>query len=124
MKQNTVIALKKVIKEMVKKEVAKQINIVVKEITQPSAPQPKAGERKLASDPILNKVLNETQGGINDSYQTMGGGVYTSDRMSEVAGRQQAQPQDSNMPDFMKKAMSGHYGKVIKAVEKKHGTKN
>ena len=40
MKQNTVIALKKVIKEMVKKEVAKQINIVVKEITQPSAPQP------------------------------------------------------------------------------------
>ena len=94
MKQNTVIALKKVIKEMVKKEVSKQINIVIKEITQPSTPQPESEERKLASDPILNKVLNETQGGINDSYQTMGGGAYTSDRVSEIAGRQQAQPQD------------------------------
>lgn len=124
MKQNTVIALKKVIKEMVKKEVSKQIGIVIKEITQPAAPQQQAGQKKLASDPVLNKVLNETQGGIDDTYQTMGGGAYTSDRMPEIAGRQHAQPQDPNMPDFMQKAMSGHYGKVIKAVEKKHGTKN
>ena len=30
---------------------------------------------------------------------------------------------DPNLPDFMKKAMSGHSAKVVKAIEKKHGSR-
>ena len=69
--------------------------------------------------------MNETQGGISadDDYPTMGGGVYTSDRTHELGMGSQAQMQDPNMPDFMKKAMSGHSAKVVDAIGKKHGTR-
>lgn len=88
MKSNTITALKKIIKETVEKEVARQINIVVKELVTPTQPvnsptttpelaalenteanlpeymkEPRE-ERQLAKDPVLNKILNETQGGI------------------------------------------------------------
>ena len=41
MKQNTITVLKKIIEEAVKKEVAKQINIVVQEIVNPGPQQKK-----------------------------------------------------------------------------------
>ena len=53
----------------------------------------------------------------------MGGGAYTSERVSELASGKNMQPADPNMPDFMKKAMSGHSAKVVKAIEKKHGSR-
>tara|TARA_B100000927_G_scaffold265933_1_gene238973 strand:+ start:374 stop:793 length:420 start_codon:yes stop_codon:yes gene_type:complete len=139
MKANTITVLKKIIKEAVEKEVAKQIKVVIQEIVNP-APQkngqlsmednvpsymeePKE-EKQLAKDPVLNKILNETQGGISgEPVPTMGGGAYTTERMSELAQPTPAQPAGP-MPDFMKKAMSGHSAKVIKAIEKKHGTKS
>ena len=82
-------------------------------------------EKIKVKDPVLNKILNETQGGIgaDDDYPTMGGGVYTSDRTHELGMGSQAQMQDPNMPDFMKKAMSGHSAKVVDAIGKKHGTR-
>ena len=128
MKANTIMALKKIIKETVEKEVAKQIQIVIKEITSPapsqSSTQP-VKEKIKVKDPVLNKILNETQGGIgaDDDYPTMGGGVYTSDRTHELGMGSQAQIQDPNMPDFMKKAMSGHSAKVVDAIGKKNGTR-
>ena len=147
-KSNTITALKKIIKETVEKEVARQINIVVKELVTPTQPvnsptttpelaalenteanlpeymkEPRE-ERQLAKDPVLNKILNETQGGIGgEPMPTMGGGAYTSDRMGEIAGGVPMQP-TANTPDFMKKAMSGHSAKVVKAIESKHGTKS
>ena len=124
MKANTIMALKKIIKETVEKEVAKQIQIVIKEITSPTPSQP-IKEKIKVKDPVLNKILNETQGGISadDDYPTMGGGVYTSDRTHELGMGSQAQIQDPNMPDFMKKAMSGHSAKVVDAIGKKHGSR-
>ena len=38
MKANTILALKKIIKETVEKEVAKQIKVVVQEIVNPTPP--------------------------------------------------------------------------------------
>ena len=137
MKQNTITALKKVIAEMVSKEVAKHIKYVVEEMKNPVVAQPsqKAATnnnpveqvpRINVKDPILNKILNETQGGIpaeGEAYPVMGGGAYRTDNMPQIAGGVPAQPSDPNLPDFMKKAMSGHSAKVVKAIEKKHGAK-
>ena len=134
MKQNTITALKKIIEEAVQKEVARQIKIVVQEIVNPSTPVNEVETRTViedkpkinVKDPVLNKILNETEGGIQGSqeaYPTMGGGAYTSERVSELASGKNMQPADPNMPDFMKKAMSGHSAKVVKAIEKKHGSR-
>ena len=91
-------------------------------------PKPKKKEfKEYTKNSALNKVLNETVGGIpqgdKGAYPTMGGGAYTSERVSELAGGMNMQPADPNMPDFMKKAMSGHSAKVVKAIEKKHGSR-
>ena len=97
MKQNTMTALKKIIEEAVQKEVARQIKIVVQEIVNPSTPVNEVETRSVVEDkpkinvkdPVLNKILNETEGGIQGSqeaYPTMGGGAYTSDRVSELMG--------------------------------------
>lgn len=134
MKQNTIAALKKIIEEAVQKEVAKQIKIVVQEIVNPSTPANDVETRPVVEDkqtinvkdPVLNKILNETEGGIQggqEAYPTMGGGAYTSERVNELAGGMNMQPADPSMPDFMKKAMSGHSAKVVKAIEKKHGSR-
>ena len=140
MKQNTITALKKVVQEMVQKEVAKQINIVIKEMTNPTVQeadtekhntQPAVKTRPLAKDPVLNKILNETQGGISgnsgapamEPYPTMGGGAYTTENAGQLVNNAPMQ-QAGDMPDFMKKAMSGHSAQVVKAIEKKHGTKS
>jgi len=134
MKQSTISALKKIIEEAVQKEVAKQIKIVVQEIVNPPIPTNNVESNPLVEDkpkinvkdPVLNQILNETEGGIQaaqEPYPTMGGGAYTSDRMTEVAGVTPTGQPTGNMPDFMKKAMSGHSAKVVKAIEKKHGTR-
>ena len=139
MKANTITVLKKIVKEAVEKEVARQIKVVIQEIVNPTPQdnsqltiednvpsymeEPKE-EKQLAKDPVLNKILNETQGGISaEPMPTMGGGTYTTERMGEIAGGAPVQP-TGDMPDFMKKAMSGHSAKVVKAIEKKHGTKS
>tara|TARA_B100000085_G_C18436763_1_gene469053 strand:+ start:200 stop:619 length:420 start_codon:yes stop_codon:yes gene_type:complete len=139
MKANTILALKKIIRETVEKEVARQIKVVVQELVNPTPQkngqltvednlpaymqEPKE-EKQLAKDPVLNKILNETQGGISaEPMPTMGGGTYTTERMGEIAGGAPVQP-TGDMPDFMKKAMSGHSAQVVKAIEKKHGTKS
>ena len=137
MKPNTITILKKLIKETVEKEVARQIKIVVKEIVNPTPPsngkidienslpkymqEPKE-DKKLSKDPVLNKILNETQGGISgEPMPTMGGGGYTTEKMSQISQPASSQI-SSEMPDFMKKAMSGHSAKVVKAIENKKGT--
>lgn len=140
MKKSQIGALKKIIQEAVQKEVAKQMHAVIKEIT---APQPnmvnaspiaetKTATRQLVKDPVLNQILNETQGGIpggesqQEEWPTMGGGTMSS--VGQIGGLQaQMQPQQpvntAGMPDFLKKAFSGHDAKVVQAIEKKHGSR-
>jgi hypothetical protein len=138
MKQNTITALRKVIKEMVTKEVAKQIKSVVDEIKKPTVAEtdsvdyytgPEPAKQQLAKDPTLNKILNETKGGISqgdtgmEPYPTMGGGVTdTQEKFFQQTGTAPVGI-SGNQPDFMKKALSGHYKEVIDKVEETRGTR-
>ena len=104
-----------IIERLVRKEVKKQVNeifinegkkalasrsivndevsssltqIAEQEYTQP---KPKKKEfKEYTKNDALNKVLNETVGGIpqgdKGAYPTMGGGAYTSDRVNELMG--------------------------------------
>ena len=89
---------------------------------------------KYANDPVLNKLLNETRGGLPtdtgfEEYPTMGGGAIDSQekfyQQKAVLGSAPvgAPRANTNIPDFMQKAMSGHFKKVIDKVEEKHGTR-
>ena len=53
-------------------------------------PKPKKKEfKEYTKNPALNKILNETVGGVpqgDSEYPTMGGGAYTSDRVNELMG--------------------------------------
>ena len=86
---------------------------------------------KYTTDPVLNGILNETKGGIQgepgmEPYPTMGGGVIdTQEKFFQQTGKApigNVGSQD-DMPDFMKKAMSGHYKEVINKVEETRGTR-
>ena len=149
MNKDTTKALKTIIKKLVAEEVSKQIKYVVKELTDPTPAisssksklieefgpvnedTPKYSEtKKYTDDPVLNEVLNKTQGGIAqdkpgfEEYPTMGGGAVDSvDKMVGMQSSMAPMETQGNMPDFMKKAMSGHSAKVVKAIEEKHGTR-
>jgi len=123
------------IHSLIKEEVQKQLDEKLKNINYSEAnaaefytgPEPET-MKTFAKDPTINKLLNETQGGISQDggYSTMGGGAYTTNRMAELTG---GKPNSVNqasmegMPDFMKKAMSGHSAKIVKAMEAKNGTR-
>ena len=120
----------KIIEKVVRREVKKQVNeifinegkkalasrsivndevsssltqIAEQEYTQP---KPKKKEfKEYTKNDALNKVLNETVGGIPQgdkaSYPTMGGGAYTSERVSELMG---GNPMMKNTPQGKEKA--------------------
>ena len=145
MANKVIKALQVIIKEEVRKQVTKELKRILeskkkvsktKKMPEPSyiAEAERMAQddielvdetpKNLAKDPILNKVLNETKGGIptDSSIPTLGGGTMTTQNMGQLAGGSvPMQQQDPNMPDFMKKAMSGHSAKVVKAVNKKAG---
>tara|TARA_B100000287_G_scaffold423726_1_gene467377 strand:+ start:410 stop:940 length:531 start_codon:yes stop_codon:yes gene_type:complete len=106
----------KIIELVVRKEVKKQVNEIfinegkkalafgnrskqdevsssLTEIAEQEYVQPKPKKREFkeyTKNDALNKVLNETVGGIpqgdKGEYPTMGGGAYTSDRLHELMG--------------------------------------
>ena len=119
----------KILETLVRKEVKKQVNeifinegkkalasrsvvndevsssltqIAEQEYTQP---KPKKKEfKEYTKNDALNKVLNETVGGIpqgDSEYPTMGGGAYTSDRVNELMG---GNPMMKNTPQGKEKA--------------------
>ena len=144
MKRSTMNALKSVIKKMIKEEVKNQLNQIENEQYVPEDQQRlddadwyqgPDGHREVVTsyskDPVLNKILNETKGGIQgdtgmEPYPTMGGGVTdTQEKFFQQTGKApigNVGSQDE-MPNFMKKAMSGHYKEVIDKVEETRGTR-
>ena len=97
--------LTKIIETVVRKEVKKQLNeIFIKEenssllaelVSEPvvikSKEKTKKEYKQYTTNETLNKVLNETVGGISqgggkESYPMMGGGVYDTSRIPELAG--------------------------------------
>ena len=104
--------LKKIIERAVRKEVKKQMNeifindnnssqlselvskpLTEKEFKEPIRKKYKVGKKeevKYTKNTTLNKVLNETKGGIpqgggTESYPMMGDGVFDSSKVTEVA---------------------------------------
>ena len=96
--------LVKIIKEVVRIEVKKQVteifineekssslkSLTEKEFKEPIRKKYKKREKvNYTSNTTLNNILNETVGGIEgqkDEYPTMGGGTFDSSRVAELAG--------------------------------------
>ena len=103
----------KILETLVRKEVEKQVNEIfinegkkafasrsqkdeisssLTQLAEQEYQQPKPKKREYkeyTKNESLNKILNETAGGIpqgESEYPTMGGGTYTSDRVNELMG--------------------------------------
>ena len=152
----------KIIELVVRKEVKKQMNeIFIKDndsssLTElVSTPTPKPVQKpkeevKYTSNEALNKVLNETVGGVpqgEGGYETMGGGVFDSSRMNEVLAKEtglgdtetvkekkreiaavdsikKAGVRVDQVPDHVQNALTRDYSKVMKAIDQKKGGTN
>ena len=103
----------KIIETVVRKEVKKQMNeifikdndstsltelvskpIIEKEFKEPVRKKQVKSKKDVhyTSNEALNKVLNETVGGVpqgqSDEYPTMGGGIYDSSKVNEILARE------------------------------------
>jgi len=160
MKKNELI---KIIELVVRKEVKKQVNeifinrnesasltesvsssITEKKFKEPIREQYKSKPKKevhYTENKELNKVLNETAGGVpsgEGGYKTMGGGVYDSSKMGELLGygnvgndketQRKVAAVDSiraagmkvdDVPDHVTDALTKDYSKVMKAIDQK-----
>ena len=155
----------KIIELVVRKEVKKQVNeIFIKENKETQEPS----LTELVSEPItkvaskpnkevhytdnqeLNKVLNDTAGGIpqgEGGYETMGGGIYDSSKINDILVRESGygNPESvkekkreiaavdtikkagvsvDQVPDHVTNALTKDYSKVMKAIEQKKGGGN
>ena len=138
--------LVKIIQEAVRREVKKEVKkIFIKEevsdlssiIQQPEVQEPKV-EKRFTKDEALNKVLNETKGGIQgqkSEYPTLGGGVFDTTKMAELMGYGQPDEVKRDMvavdtlkkagvtseqvPEAVTKALTRDYSDLMKAMNKK-----
>ena len=150
----------KIIELVVRKEVKKQMNeIFIKDndsssLTElVSTPTPKPVQKpkeevKYTSNEALNKVLNETVGGVpqgeGGGFKTMGGGVFDSSKINQILAREtglgdtesvkekkreiaavdtikKAGVSVDQVPDHVTDALTKDYSKVMKAIEQKKG---
>jgi hypothetical protein len=153
----------KIIELVVRKEVKKQMNeIFIKDNDSSSlaelvtAPTPNKVQKpkkevNYTSNEALNKVLNETVGGVpqgeSGEYPTMGGGVFDSSKINQILAREtglgdtesvkekkreiaavdsikKAGVSVEQVPDHVTNALTKDYSKVMKAIEQKKGGTN
>ena len=114
--------------------------IKTKPITETKRVVRKTKTKQLAKDPVLNKLLNETRGGIpqgegqSEEYPTMGGKTYDTNSMASLMGYgdmsgggpdraeqtiQQMGIPSEKVPDDVKNAITRDYSGVMKAIEKR-----
>ena len=143
--------LKTIIREIVREEVhlalRKELTEVFKSLKTSSITErkqvvrKKKPMRKLAKDPVLNKLLNETRGGIShggggipqgqEEYPTMNNKTFDSNSMASLMGygnvggdiaeqtiQQMGVPSEA-VPDDVKNALTKDYSAVMKAIDKK-----
>jgi hypothetical protein len=109
-KSELVSIIREVVRKEIKTNVKKQVNMAVRKqlteifidkgkdsfvednslldenVTRPK-PNPKRKLENYVEDPVLNQILNETNGGVpSDEYETLGGGVFDRSRMAELTG--------------------------------------
>ena len=138
MKQGKLVSL---IKEVVRKEVKKQItDILINETNipkvKPAVKKKKVVEKKFTEDPTLNKILNETAN--QEEYPTLGGGTFDSSRATELLGygtdlgndeikrevaaattMRDAGINPEAAPEHLKDALTRDYSGLMNAIDKK-----
>ena len=123
---------KKTIRQIVREEVAMAIQEVITELkkptptTKPMTPKKPTQNSSFTSNKILNDVLNETA--QDGDWKTMGGGEFTSDRMSELVGRSYGDmmnetPQQVPSSDPMSKFLNKDYRQVLQKADEKQKQK-
>ena len=138
--------LVKIIREVVRKEVQKEVQkIFIKEETSfklkdivPEVLEP-TDVTHYTKNKALNKVLNETKGGIpvrgTAEYPTLGGGTFDTNRMQELLGYgksdevkrdmvavdtlQKAGKSVNDVPEHITNALTRDYSDLIKAMNNK-----
>ena len=137
-------ALVRIIQEVVRKEVQKEVQkIFIKEETSSKLIDivPEVSELKeetyFTKNKTLNKVLNETKGGIpsqgTEEYPTLGGNTFDTDRMQELLGYgkseevkrdmvavdtlQKAGKSVDDVPEHITNALTRDYSDLIKAMD-------
>ena len=138
--------LVRIIQEVVRKEVQKEVQkIFIKEETSsklidivPEVSEPKE-ETHYTKNKALNKVLNETKGGIpsqgKEEYPSLGGGTFDTNRMSELMGYgkseevkrdlvavdtlRKAGKSVNDVPEHITNALTRDYSDLMKAIDKK-----
>ncbi len=118
--------IKTIIRQIVREEVAMAIKEVITELNKPTESQPKpqkkiVEKKQFTENSVLNDVLNETA--QDDSWKTLGGGEFTSDRMNELVGRQYGDMMNGTQPvpssDPMSQFLNKDYSEVLeKSMEK------
>ena len=150
----------KIIELVVRKEVKKQVNeIFIKDNESSSlaelvsTPTPKKVQKpkkevNYTSNEALNRVLNETVGGVpqgeSGGYETMGGGVFDSSKINDILVREtglgnpesvkekkreiaavdsikKAGVNVDKVPDHVTNALTKDYSAVMKAIDQKKG---
>ena len=143
--------LVKIIQEVVKREVKKQVNMIFIEEQKTSKPQladvisqvsePKK-KVKYTNNKSLNKVLNETVGLSKqqqefEEYPTLSGGTFDKSKMRELMGygkseegRREMAAVDTlkkagksvkDVPEHVTNALTRDYSGLMKAIDKKKG---
>ena len=138
--------IRQVIRKIVREEVAMAIQEVITEMKKPTqqVSQPKqqlknevVEKREYTKNSILNDVLNETA--MNEEWKTMGGGTYDSNRANEIMSNEYGDMMNekptgdqavasmgvdpSTVPDDVKNALTRDYSGLMKAIDKKRGSK-
>jgi len=154
----------KIIELVVRKEVKKQMNeIFIKDndssslselvstpTSKPKQVQKPKKEVQYTSNEALNKVLNETVGGVpqgDGGYETMGDGVFDSSKINQILAREtglgdtesvkekkreiaavdsikKAGVNVDQVPDHVTNALTKDYSAVLKAIDKKKNGPN
>ena len=139
--------LVKIIQEVVRKEVQKEVQKIfikeetsskLKDIVLAKVSEPKEVTR-YTKNKTLNKVLNETKGGIlaqgTEEYPNLGGGTFDTNRMQELLGYgkpdevkrdmvavdtlQKAGKSVDDVPEHITNALTRDYSGLMKAINKK-----
>ena len=140
--------LVKIIREVVKREVQKEVKkIFIKEqvseeptIEMKSIVEEPKEQVKYTKNESLNKVLNETVGlsksqSQTETYPTLGGGAFDTNRMTELLGYgkpeevqrdmvaadslRKAGKSVNDVPEHVTNALTKDYSKLMKAIDKK-----
>ena len=78
----------------------------------------KIPEKHYTSNPAINKILNETVGGIPQEGSMVDGGQQHTNEFTDTNGQS---VDINNLPDHVSNALTRNYSDVLKLVDKKKG---